>query len=265
MTWVCAASTIYGYGALYSDVRVTFRDGHTEDLLRKAYPVGNFLAAGFAGSVRIGFDLLSNLGECLRLPPAELSTMAWQPAWVSEKWGPIAKSVFEREPDSERKLGSQVLMVGVSPDLNCGLGAKVYFTRFVAPDFRPCIMSRAIKVCSIGTGAGIAEYKRRLKPLFRLSSGILKAEVMQPGGWARQLGFSISRTLDDHPRPGISPHIHVLIVRRGQSTVVETNDEDIYPPDGSCHEFRMPRVAQDYKEFQALAASLSHDAAGASC
>jgi hypothetical protein len=156
-------------------------------------------------------------------------------------------------------------MVGVSPHVNRGLGAKVYFARFAAPDFQPCIMNRAIKVCSIGKGAQVREYKHRLKPLFRLTSGILKAEVMNPGGWARQLGFSISRTLADYPQVGISPHIHIVIVQRGQSIVVETNDENIYPPDGSRHEFRMPRVAQDYDEFQALAASLGHDAAAASC
>jgi len=57
MTWAAAASTIFGYGALYSDVQVTFRDGNTKDLLQKAYPVSNFIAAGFAGSVRIGFKL----------------------------------------------------------------------------------------------------------------------------------------------------------------------------------------------------------------
>lgn len=39
MTWVCAASTIYGYGGLYSDVQVTFPDESTADLIQKAYPI----------------------------------------------------------------------------------------------------------------------------------------------------------------------------------------------------------------------------------
>jgi hypothetical protein len=66
MTWICTASTIYGYGALYSDVQVTFPDGRNADLVQKAYPLSNFIAAGFAGSVRIGFMLLQSLSDAMR-------------------------------------------------------------------------------------------------------------------------------------------------------------------------------------------------------
>jgi hypothetical protein len=215
VTWVCAASTIYGYGALYSDIQVTFRDGHTADLIQKAYPISNFIAAGFAGSVRIGFSLLQSLSDCLKLPPEASQTHAWEPKWVSAKWTPIARSIFDGADRDERALRSSVLLVGVSPTETCGLGAKVYFTRFVAPDFRPCIMSRAIKVCSIGSGAKVSEYHQSLRPLFRLTGGIMKAEVMHSGGWARTLGFSISRRLADHPHLGISrqrgPHNEPLL------------------------------------------------------
>jgi hypothetical protein len=264
MTWVCAASTIYGYGALYSDVQVTFPDGRTADLVQKAYPLSNFIAAGFAGSVRIGFTLLQSLSDGLSLPSKALETHAWEPKWVSQKWASIAKSVFDSAPEEEKVHPTQVLMLGMSPTENCGLGAKVYFTRFASPDFRPCIMSRAIKVCSIGTGARIKEYHRDLKPLFRLTSGILQGEVMNQGGWARALGFSISHRLGEFPRAGISRHLHILIVRRG-SILVETSDENIYPPDGSCIEVRMPSVAQSYEQFLGLAESLGHNAAGAIC
>lgn len=262
MTWVCAASTIYGYGALYSDVRVSFPDGRTADLVQKAYPLSNFIAAGFAGSVRIGFTLLQSLGDALSLPSKALETHAWEPKWVSQKWAPIARSVFDEAAEEEKANGAHVLMLGVSPTESCGLGAKVYFTRFASPEFRPCIMSRAIKVCSIGTGARIKEYHRDLKPLFRLTSGILQGEVMNQGGWARTLGFSISRRLAEFPRAGISRHLHILIVQRG-SILVETSDENIYPPEGSCIRVRMPRVAQSYEQFRGLAGSLGHDAEGA--
>jgi hypothetical protein len=264
MTWVVAASTIYGYGALYSDVQVTFPDGNTKDLLQKAYPLSNFIAAGFAGSVNIGFRLLQSLSDFTTLPSDTANCFAWDPLWVSANWSSIAKSVFDRAPTGEKALGSQILMVGVSPDKTCGLGAKVYFTRFCAPEFRPGIMSHAIKLCSIGTGAGIAEYKRGIRPLFRLTSGILQAEVGQQGGWARQLGFSISRKLTDYPRRGISRHIHIIIIMRG-AILVETNDENIYAGDASRIEIRMPQVAQGYEQFIALAASSGHDAVGATC
>lgn len=189
VTWVCAASTIFGYGALYSDVQVTFPDGHTKDLLQKAYPVGNFVAAGFAGSVRIGFRLLQSLSDFVALPPEDARIMAWEPAWVSGQWAPIAKSLFDREPSSEKSLGSRILVVGASPTEACGLGAKIYFTRFASPDFQPCLMSRAIKTCSIGSGAGISEYKQHLKPHFRLAAGIHRAEIGHQNGWLARLAF----------------------------------------------------------------------------
>jgi hypothetical protein len=262
---VCAASTIYGYGALYSDVRVTFRDGTTKDLIRKAYPLGNFLAAGFSGSVRIGFNLLSTFTECVKMPAEELETIAWEPCWVAEKWAPLAKSIFDKHSEVEKSLGSQLLMVGASPTENCGLGAKIYFVRFVSPDFKPNIMSRAIKICSIGSGAAQKDYKLRLKPLFRLTSGILKAEIIHPSGWGQEMGFAISHALNHRPHAEISPHIYILIIRRGQAVLIQTNDEDVYPGDGSKIEFRMPRVAHGYDEFLELANSLGQSAAGAAC
>ena len=142
MTWVCAASTIFGYGALYSDVQVTFADGQTKDLIQKAYPLSNFIVAGFAGSVQIGFGMLQSLSDLLRLPSEELATRAWDPVWVSVNWAPIAKSLFEHAPAIEKVAGSSILMVGASPDEPCALGSKIYFTRFASPDFRPGIMSR---------------------------------------------------------------------------------------------------------------------------
>jgi hypothetical protein len=41
---------------MMSDVRVTFPDGRVRDLVQKAYPVGRYIVAGFAGSVKIGFE-----------------------------------------------------------------------------------------------------------------------------------------------------------------------------------------------------------------
>jgi hypothetical protein len=79
MTWVVGATSFFGYGALYSDIRVTFSDGTNEDILQKAYPITNFIAAGFAGSVRIGFCLLQSLAESTWLPDQVESTHAWDP------------------------------------------------------------------------------------------------------------------------------------------------------------------------------------------
>jgi signal transduction histidine kinase len=122
LTWVIGASSLFGYGVMISDVRVTFRTGETADILRKAYPVGPYIVAGFAGSVLIGFQLLQSLHEFLFVPPseAEADRVAWKPEWVAEHWAPEARKIFAKCPFAERKLGSHFLMVGVSPDENMG-------------------------------------------------------------------------------------------------------------------------------------------------
>jgi hypothetical protein len=68
MTWVIGASSLFGHGAVISDIQVTFRTGQTVDLLQKAYPLGRFIVGGFSGSVLIGFRLLQSLKDMLKLP-----------------------------------------------------------------------------------------------------------------------------------------------------------------------------------------------------
>ena len=264
MTWIVGVSSLFGYGAIFSDVQVTFGDGTTKDILQKAYSVGPYIGAGFAGSVLIGFNLLQSLANFLYLPDGAENSVAWDPLWVSNNWGPLAKKIFDSAPLVERKLGSRILIVGASPDQSIALGPKIYISRFSSPEFIPGIMAQPQKICSIGSGAGVAVYKHSIKPLFRLTSGILKAEIGQSNGWARAMGFSISHTLAEHPRDGISKYIHTVIVRRG-SIVVENNDEKIHYPDGSIMEVRMPPVAQNYEDFLNLAKLSSNDASGAAC
>lgn len=264
MTWVVAASTIYGYGALYSDVQVTFRDGTTRDVLQKAYPVANFMAGGFAGSVKIGFMLLQSLIDQLTTPGESPDTYACHPVAAAFGWAPVARAVFASAESSERKLESRLLFVGASPFESQGLGAKIYFVRFASPTFEPQIMSRAIKICSIGTGAAVREYKHSIKPLFRLTSGLLKAEIGRPGGWGNQLGHSISHTLGENPRTGISRHLNTILVAPEGFRFGKT-DQTIHFPDGRKVEHKMPVVAQNYGQFLAMAQTSGSEGAGAVC
>jgi len=249
---------------LYSDIRVTFSDGTNHDILQKAYPITNFIAAGFAGSVRIGFCLLQSLAESTWLPDEAQSTQAWDPVWVAERWSGTARRIFDAAPSQERALGSQFLMLGASPTEGPEFGSRMFLVRFAAPDFRPGIMGRVIMSCSIGTGSGVEEYKRSIKPLLRLTSGINRAEVMNPNGWAQELAFSISRAVNWHPKDGISSHFHAVVVRRG-SLSTWNNDETIHHADGSVVEVRMPPVAYSYEEFLALAEKYRSEASCATC
>jgi hypothetical protein len=264
MTWVVAASTIFGYGALYSDVQVTLRDGTTRDLLQKGYAVANFVASGFAGSVKIGFMLVQSLSDHLAPPPEVEETHECEPVAAALSWAPIARHIFASADASERKLQSRFLLVGASPLGDQGFGSKIYFVRFASPDFEPQIMSRPIKICGIGTGAAIREYKHSIKPLFRLSSGLMKAEVGNPGGWGNHLGHSISQALAWHPHSGISRHLHAILVSRGGFRFGNTN-QTIHHKDGSTTEHKMPVVAQSYEQFLAMARASGNEGAHATC
>lgn len=125
-------------------------------------------------------------------------------------------------------------------------------------------MARAIKICSIGSGAGIIEYKQTLKPLLRIRSGILQAEVGVSGGWGRALAYAVSHVLNDHPRQGISRHLNVFEVRRG-AIYESNNDETIHPRNGQAVEIRMPNIARGYSEFVRMVKSIGKERAEAVC
>jgi len=83
MTWVIGTPTMFGYGIGISDVRVTLADGSERDCLQKIYPVGRFLAMGFAGSVRIGFAMIDAISGYLK---TDDDTGMWDPTAVANWW-----------------------------------------------------------------------------------------------------------------------------------------------------------------------------------
>jgi hypothetical protein len=267
MTWVVGAASVFGYGVMISDVRVTFPSGQTADALRKAFPVGPYVVAGFAGSVYIGYQLLGSLEAFLFVPPsaAQADRLAWQPEWVAQHWSPEAKRIFAAAPHLERRLGSQLLLVGVSPNENMGAPEipRVYIVRFSSPHFVPGFMRKGLRVAHIGSGAGIERYKRAFRQHFRYGASSLRAEVGGQHGWARMLGHTAEIVTDEHPVQGVSPHMHILVCRRG-GIDEGVNDRRTYLPDGSEPvEFRMPKVAETYEAFQQMCSGLGFGAEGA--
>ena len=107
MTWIVGGVTVFGYGIALSDIRVSWHGTNAlhKDCLQKVYPVGNFIVAGFAGSVKIGFCLIEDLKRFLFMPDP---TKAWSPKIVALKWWRRARHIFKEAPKEERKLGSSI-------------------------------------------------------------------------------------------------------------------------------------------------------------
>src|SRR5437879_4856448 len=102
MTWIIGSPTSFGYVMGLADIQVSWgENGPRHDCLRKVYEVAPFIAAGFSGSVRIGFSLLEDLAQFLSPPPE--TGESWIPRWVALKWNRHARRIFREAPEVERK------------------------------------------------------------------------------------------------------------------------------------------------------------------
>lgn len=99
VTWIVGAPTMFGYGFGISDVRVTLADGEEIDCLQKIYPIGRHFAAGFAGSVAIGFAMVE---ELRRLSSYADERMACDPRAAFREWPACARTVFSAFDGTEQ-------------------------------------------------------------------------------------------------------------------------------------------------------------------
>jgi hypothetical protein len=270
MTWVIGASSIFGYGTMMSDVRVTLNDGSERDLVQKACAVGRYIVAGFAGSVQIGFQMLESLTKFL-VPPDAAQPGAWEPEWVAERWKPIASKLFASAPPAEQALRCQILLVGVSHKIDLEAAAnpravqmpRACIIRFSSPDFDFVLQNRRLSIEHIGSGGGVEHYTKTMQKYFELNSESLKAEMGTLGMWPKMLGSNVARLVAERPIGGVSPHVHILVCASGQIFTM-TNDETRFPSkEGEPIEFKMPKVARSYQEFRLRCRSTGVAAEGA--
>jgi hypothetical protein len=249
MTWIVGTPTPFGHAVALSDIKVTLGDNSECDCLQKIYPVGRFLALGFAGSVQIGFDMVACLSRLLYHPNASL---AWEPQAVAGWWPQHARGIFGSAAKEEQDSDSQLMLLGVHPTEHLGNPEwpKASVHRFSAPDFEPVAAACREVVC-IGLGTEVGEYAALLSSLSG-SLDVLKFEMV--GGVALGLEAILTKTLQRWPRPGVSRHLHVCQVWRGGISL-KTNDHDAYDRQGRVTEFRMPlariiHVFADRKSLQ---------------
>ena len=265
MTWVVGASSLFSYGVMISDVRISWANGKELDLLRKAYPVGPYILAGFAGSVNIGLRLIGSMQHFLDRPEVRAEpNAAWQPDWVAENWPSLARKLFAESSVIEQQSGSQIIMVGVSPDQNMGVPEfpRVYVVRFNWPEFTPVYSDKGLSVGHIGSGSDVEYFKTAIAEHFQFGASSLQAEVGGLHGWSQMLGHSVGGLVSRNPTPGISPHVNIDTCRLG-NFYHGNNDETIYYPDGRVVEIKMPKIASNYHEFVSMCRGLGLVAVGA--
>jgi hypothetical protein len=262
MTWIVGAAAVLGYAVGISDVRVTFADGTERDCLQKIYPMGRFIAAGFAGSVGIGFEMLNRLAYQLRdLPEGN----AFLPQEAADCFSPLAKDVFQSFPPHERASHSHLMLLGAHPVDDVGIPGFARCTVHIlkSPEFVPTLAPMG-EVVSIGSGSVFPPYQEAIARFSSNPMSLIQMETAGPGFSGLILSMVVQKTVERHPSPGISPHAHMCLVRRNFVNV-GPNDHDQYPQSGEKVEFRMPPVATSWNEFVRMASGDRKSAEGAIC
>ena len=248
MTWILGSAVVLGYGALVSDVRAVWPDGQHLDALQKIYPVGDWMMAGFAGSVEFGFATIKDLQRCHASPPPG---QMWAPQIAAWRWRRRARNAFAKAPSDIQKLGCSILLVGVSPFIKGGF-PQTRCIRMRSPDFVP-EFAKPFAWLSIGSGAtrDIAqEYAGHSLSEF---SKYAQGETMNPGGTATTMAMFVAMALAKHPVAKISSRLQVGTVWLNRYDLKTLETEQYGPAWSSWHLADPKGVATSWSEFQQLA------------
>lgn len=292
MTWIVGMEGLFGYGIGVSDIRVTLADGTERDCLQKIYNVGRFIAAGFAGSVSIGFAMIERLTELLYSGNA---SSAWDPIAVAEWWPQDARDIFNRFPESERHLASHLMLISAHPTENSGDSPwpRSYVHTFCSPDFEATRV-QAPEVAAIGCGTQFEPCRAAVHSLSNDHQErllIMQAEQGCSGGMATLLAFRLTVLLRDSRPSGISSHLHCCWVYRGKVVIapmnyaargrwstfntgveaaekalreLETAGEKALNSPGMDY-FTMPRVAKSRRDLDRMLSGTGLSLVGATC
>ena len=136
MTWIVGGVTPVGQAFLIGDTRVTFDDCREADLIKKVHWVGRDIVAGFSGSVKIGFALLTDLATRLRLEGQPEAV--WKPEALAKVWSGDAERLFSEFDEREGVLRCSILLAAVAPRNN-GPFPFATLIEMRSPRFKPQI------------------------------------------------------------------------------------------------------------------------------
>lgn len=262
MTWIVASPTLFGYGVGISDIRVTLPDGSTRDCLQKIYKVGDDIAVGFAGSVRLGFEMVDGLKRFLSDTP---NGYAWKPEWVATEWQQFAKQIYSKSAKEEQEARCSLVLIGNIPNETLGDAplAKTLVAVLRSPDFKPTFVKIG-KWDGVGSGMGVNEYKNLIEELNKeIYHPLMPMEVGSPGGWGHIIQVIISQTIDQMPTESVSRFVHLCIVKPREVKI--TGIDTVEYRQGEKKVYNMPRVATSWEELKEILGASEEALAGSSC
>lgn len=217
---------MFGYGFGISDVCVTVGDDCV-DCLQKIYSIGRHFAAGFAGSVKIGFAMLDELRRLSTYPDERI---ACDPQAVFQQWPACARDVFSKFSQDEQQGHCHLMLILVHPIEHVGNPAwpRSFVYIFRSPDFN----AENIPVHSLGSIGSGNDYPRCRAAIESFGAHrsrehlYMQGEMGCQGGMASMLGTSLTGILKDVQPRGVSTYLHYCWVYRG-STILQTNSHAV--------------------------------------
>lgn len=245
MTWIIGVNTFMGYSFALSDIKVSWGKKYDIDCLQKFYPITSNIAAGFAGSVKLGFKMLDGLVDCIK---NEGNQKAFIPIYIAQKWSRKAKYIYNHKKyKKERGLGCELLMIGTYPLSQITIGQisspKTALIKLSAPSFVP-LVAKQHDILSIGSGSAIDEYKALLAWLDSNFNELMK--FSENVGLPAAFDILVTDLLQNNPKYGISKHLHI-ITADGIGINIRTNDRQA---DDGSYVLKMPEVAVGYDQFR---------------
>ena len=249
MTWVVAKQIYSGYIVLFSDIQVTWkRGGRTlrKDCLKKVYPISGNIAAGFSGSVEIGFHVLSDL--CFYVRSLQKKGEKVIPRKVAHNWHRRARRVFDGFSQEHQRNGCSIIMGGISPG-----NSVVPRTDIVVFNSKNRFTPKYVEylqAASIGSGNSVESYVEFLEATNDVSNmdSLFSGEPV-PGIGGSHMALIASIIMQEKQAAGVSKHVHCTLVGNGGLKQFPVNYFSLDRNDNK-KEIVMPKVAETYYEFR---------------
>lgn len=249
---------MFGYGALISDVRVSWSNGKHADILQKVYAVAPNMLAGFAGSVLFGFAVVEDMRKALQLQhPMD----RWFPRAAAWWWWRRARRLFASASPSVQGLGSALLLVGPGPEPTTPW-PRAYCVRMRSPEFRPEFLM-PVAWHSIGSGAeheSARHYAEEYRKTFIMSHG--QMEMGNRGGAAFSTAVSVGMGLRRDPMPSVSEALILGTAFLNECKIAKLSSTD-YDPDGHPVKTQAGLLADSWESFLGFTGGRNLDASSA--
>lgn len=259
MTWVLGSAVrSWGYAAIIGDVRVSWGNLVHHDVLQKIFPVAPHLAAGFAGSVELGYWAIADMTRYFN---GDGARHAFSAERAAQKWRARIRQKFaQSDAVNVQSLGCQIVIVGLTPRPGAPSGVVPSALKMVAPFFKPQSASPFGWV-SIGDGV-TSEVARSYadQDMQEFANGVGRGDVaMGRGGTAELVVFGIQRELRVRPIGSVTDKLQLGLV-------FDDGFELRYPywhaPENPIPQ--VEKIISNYEEFREFAHSKGLPAASAS-